>query len=116
MAPLMAGPPQVKTPHLHAYVAFYAAQLAGPHGDGAWHSLVEAGPPALPLGTGVDGNGGRTRDRGQSGRVHLLAVGCQPASHPVADHPRAAGQRTASPPVAGKPLADERAADERAAR
>jgi HEAT repeat protein len=30
------------------YVVFYAAQLAGPNGENAWHSLVEAGPTALP--------------------------------------------------------------------
>jgi HEAT repeat protein len=33
---------------LQEYVVFYAAQLAGPNGENAWHSLVEAGPTALP--------------------------------------------------------------------
>lgn len=33
---------------LSEYVRDYVAQLAGPKWEDAWHSLVEAGPPALP--------------------------------------------------------------------
>jgi hypothetical protein len=33
---------------LHGYVEHYVAKLSGPHAETAWHSLVEAGPPALP--------------------------------------------------------------------
>ena len=35
-------------PNLQEYVAAYVAQLTGPNGESAWHSLVEAGPSALP--------------------------------------------------------------------
>ena len=38
----------VPIPNLQAYVARYVAQLAGADGEDAWHSLVEAGPAALP--------------------------------------------------------------------
>ena len=33
---------------LRAYVAYYVPQLSGPAAVDAWHSLVEAGPAALP--------------------------------------------------------------------
>ena len=33
---------------LRAYVDYYVSRLSGPMADDAWHSLVEAGPTALP--------------------------------------------------------------------
>lgn len=33
---------------LREYVADYVRQLSGPGANDAWHSLVDAGPPALP--------------------------------------------------------------------
>ena len=33
---------------LQDFVKDYVAALSGPHADDAWHSLVEAGPAALP--------------------------------------------------------------------
>jgi hypothetical protein len=33
---------------LQEYVNHYVAQLTGPTADDAWHSLVQAGPTALP--------------------------------------------------------------------
>lgn len=38
----------IPIPNLQAYVACYVVQLAGPDGEDAWHSPVEAGPAALP--------------------------------------------------------------------